>query len=222
MTVQASVDGMHGHPKNTAIYRRRFVKQIHSLVAMGYARLNPPQFKKAQEPAITGELVRCIKEVTRDRTADPWVGRYAIHDDPPVNVRGLKGKNRPKVDIEVEKTGRGPHPLFQFEAKKLPIGKKDAVREYVGEKGLGCFISGKYAESHEDSGMLGYVQAGSIPDWAEKVRARLEEERESCRLLEPWKKPNFINELEFCFFTVHNRSHSDKRLTIYHTFLDFS
>src|ERR1700733_7829409 len=118
MTVQASVDGVHGHPKYTAIYRRNFVKQVHSLVAMGYARLNPTHFKKAQEPAITGELIRFIRETIDDRTSPPWVGRYSIHDDPPVNVRGLKGKNRPKVDIEIEKTGRGTHPRFQFEAKK--------------------------------------------------------------------------------------------------------
>jgi hypothetical protein len=122
----------------------------------------------------------------------------------------------------MERTQRGPHPRFQFEAKKLPVIRKDSVGEYVGEKGLGCFISGQYAGTHEDAGMLAYVQSGSIADWAEKVRARLEKERDSCGLIGNWNKARIIRDIEYCFCSAHSRKGLGRNVIIYHTFLSMN
>lgn len=224
MSVQSSVEGPHGHSKNAGPYRRTFVRQVHSLLALGYARLDLPRLQKAQEPAITGELVRQIRQVIddRDSPSQSWAHRYAVHDDPPQSVRGLKGKERPRVDIEMERTQRGRHPRFQFEAKKFPVFRKDAVGEYVGEKGLGCFISGQYADTQEDAGMLAYIQSGTVADWVEKVKTRLEKERNSCEMIGDWKNARIIKDLEQCFCSDHGRKSVGKPLTIYHSFLAMS
>ncbi len=224
MSVQSRADGPHGQPANADAYRRTFVRQVHSLVALGYARLDRPSFQRAQEPAITGELVRLIRSVIDDRNSptNSWAHRYAVHDDPPQNVRDLKGKERPRVDIEMELTQRGRHPRFQFEAKKFPVNRKDAVGEYVGDSGLGCFISGMYAETHNDAGMLAYVQNDKITDWIEKVRERLVKQRESCELIGDWEKAEFIKDIEHCFCSVHRRPRVGRPMTIYHTFLSIN
>jgi hypothetical protein len=224
MSVQSSVEGPHGQSKNAGPYRRTFVKQVHSLLALGYARLDLARYRKAQEPAITGELVRQIRLVIDDRDSQfhSWAHRYAIHDDPPQNVRGRKGKERPRVDIEMERTQRGPHARFQFEAKKLPVSRKDAVGEYVGEKGLGCFISGQYAATHDDAGMVAYVQSGSVADWVEKVKSRLEKERDACELAGDWKKARIIKDIEHCFCSAHGRKRIGKGLLVYHSFLSIN
>lgn len=221
MSVQSSAEGPHGRSTNAAAYRRTFVKQVHSLVAEGYARLDRARLQKAQEPAITGELVRQIRKVIDDRGSHvhSWAHRYAIHDDPPQNVRGRQGKKRPRVDIEMERTQRGPHPRFQFEAKKFPVSRKDAVGEYVGDKGLGCFISGLYADTHDETGMLAYVQSGLVEDWIDKVRDRLDKDRQSCELIGDWKKAKTMKDIEHCFCSNHSRSRVGRNLTVYHTFL---
>ena len=53
-----------------------------------------------------------------------------------------------------------------FECKRLnvsfPSGKRSLAADYVGEKGMGCFLSGKYSAGHEHGGMLGYVMDGNL------------------------------------------------------------
>ncbi len=224
MSVLSSADGPNGHSGNSGPYRRIFVKQVHLLIALGYARIDLESFRNAQEPAITGELVRQIRLVIEDRDSPShfWAHRYAIHDDPPQNIPGLQGKKRPRVDIEMERTQRGPHARFQFEAKKFPVGRKDAVGEYIGENGLGSFISGRYAETLDDAGMLAYVQSGSVTDWIEKVKTRLEKQRDSCELDEEWAKAQIVEDIENCYRTVHYRKRIGGRLVVYHSFLSIN
>ena len=138
---------------------------------------------------------------------------------PATERASANGKERPRVDIEMERTQRGPHPRFQFEAKKLPVSHKDAVGEYLGQNGLGCFLSGQYAISHDDAGMLAYIQSGSVADWVEKVKTRLEKERDACDLIGEWTKARIIRDVEHCFCSAHGRKRIGKDLVVYHSFL---
>src|SRR5262245_13148214 len=149
MSVQSSGEGQYGESANKPIYRKGFLKEVHALIALGYARLDRDKVRDAQEPAVTGELVRTIRKLIDGRDSPRWASRYSVHDNPPVNVQELQGKKRPLVDIEMERTGTGPHPRFQLEAKRFPVAKRDAVGEYVGEDGLGCFLTGRYAATHD-------------------------------------------------------------------------
>ena len=80
-----------------------------------------------------------------------------------MNVQGKLGKSRPRVDIEFERVVRGKRPRLRFEAKRLNSATGHTVAKYLGEEGLGCFLSGKYPMMHAEAGMLGYVQGEDEP-----------------------------------------------------------
>ena len=94
-------------------------RMLTQLIAMGYQELHTEDFANSQEPEITGELVRTMREIQERKSAPSSVASYPIHDDPPLNVPGKRGKNRPRVDIEFERVARGMRPRLRFEAKRL-------------------------------------------------------------------------------------------------------
>lgn len=144
-------------------------------IAEGYARMDQEFFSDAEEPAITGELVARMRDFLESGGDGPaWRAYYSIHDDPPLNVVGKLGKSRPRVDIEFERVARGKHPRLRFEAKRLDSSTGHRVGVYLGDEGLGCFLSGKYPTTHAEAGMLGYVQSEDEPTWAERISSALE------------------------------------------------
>jgi hypothetical protein len=219
MGVQSSAEGPHGQSSNAEAYRRRFVVEVHQLLAMGYARLEIAAIQDLEEPAITAELVEAIDAITEDRTSPDWTHRYVVYDDPPVKLSGRKGKQRPRVDIRIRRTERGKHPRFEIEAKRLRVGDKRAVSHYVGKNGLGCFISGRYARTTEDAGMLGYIMSESHAYWEERITKRLEGDRIECRMIGSWTRAKHIKDLQSCHCTIHDRDDAQKPLTVYHTLL---
>ncbi len=219
MAISSSRKRALERPRNIGPYRRSFLLHVHELVRSGYARLDHPSLKSKEEPAITGLLVGAIRAVIESPSAPRWAQRYSIHDDPPLGDSGVEGKKRPRVDIEVERTQAGPHPRFQFEAKRLH--DSDSVAEYVGSTGLGCFLSGRYSRAFSDAGMLGYVQNSAIEEWTSKIHTRLDSDRKQHGLPKGgscWSKENVAAGREARYRTEHTR-HSGKRLTVHHTFL---
>ena len=93
-----------------------FVSRCHELLAAGYARLDRSVLQHEEEPAITGFLVRELRNFVESPEAPAWAARFAVLDDPPLNHLATAGKSRPRVDLEFEITQRGPRPRFQFEA----------------------------------------------------------------------------------------------------------
>ena len=57
----------------------------------------------------------------------------------PVSVPGLAGKERPKIDIEIESTESRSRPEYHFEAKRLRIDDSHSVSAYVGAAGRVAF-----------------------------------------------------------------------------------
>src|SRR5438270_116560 len=106
-------------PEDGPIYELNFVRQCLRLIARGYGRLNPGTLSQSQEPAITGELVRGMKEVQDSNGVPGWMDHLFVCDDPPVNTPGRLGKKRARVDIEFERGGCTPRLHLQFEAKRL-------------------------------------------------------------------------------------------------------
>jgi hypothetical protein len=126
---------------------------------------------RAQEPAITGELVRAMKEAKLKADTPTWLIRMYVADDPPVNAPGRLGKQRRRVDIEFERSERGRTFHFHCEAKRLY--RRDSVAEYLGGEGLGMFLAGEYARDEDIGGMLGYVQSESAAEWRARLEAAL-------------------------------------------------
>ena len=148
------------------IYQGKLRKHAHTLIDMGYRKLNRQDYAASQEEDITGELVKSIRQVLECDSPPPWGIYYAVHDDPPLNVSGKQGKHRPRVDIEFERTHPGPRPRFRLEAKRLRKGQD--VSSYLGPDGLGCFTSGKYPLTHPEAGMIGYIQSDDESTWVEQ------------------------------------------------------
>lgn len=155
-----------GTSANSAELRDVFVRRVHQLVRLGYERLNPADHAKAQEPAITGDLHVEIERVL-DHPIEDWMRLYSVHDDPAENDGRRKGKRRKRIDLRIDSAFSSPRCRFRFEAKRL--GKRHKAKVYLGEEGLGCFLRGDYARHENHAGMLGYVQSGNLPDWADAL-----------------------------------------------------
>jgi len=160
----------NGFSSNAVYLRSVFVRRVHQLVLLGYNRLTPATYGKAQEPSITGDLVEAIDQVLSERD-EPWMSMFSVHDDPPVNDGRRKGKRRKRVDLRIDSGAVRPRARFRFESKRL--GRRHTVKIYLGTDGLGCFLRGDYAREEDQAGMLGYVQYGNLSDWGNKIAQEL-------------------------------------------------
>lgn len=197
-------------------YRMSFVTRVHTLVAVGYARLDPQDLASREETEITGMLVDAIDEYLQSTQAPTWAHRFAVHDDRPLTSMGKLGKSRPRVDIELERTQRGPRPSFQFEAKRLYAS--GSVAAYVGDDGLGCFTSGRYAADHATAGMLGYVQSETVSAWTAKVEKGIRKAKKKLRIIDKcacWTSVKLTGHASYR--SAHRRNPTP--ITVYHTFL---
>lgn len=201
------------------MYQISLRRHAHELIAMGYQELQAEDFATSQEPEITGELVRAIQEILEWPSAPDWVTHYTILDDPPLNIPGKKGKERPRVDIAFERITRGRRPRLQFEAKRL--GKNHGVRQYLGKEGLGCFISGKYPTTHDEAGMLGYVQSQNEAAWATKIEATLRQAPAMYFIVnnELWEQHRIIPQLLYTYRSKHHCQALGQDIDIFHVLL---
>jgi hypothetical protein len=131
------------------------------------------------------------------------------------------GKRRKKVDIIVERTQKGRHPLMRFEAKRL---KRPgfSVGKYVGKEGLGEFIAGNYAAGDDTAGMLGYIQSDDCDYWARKISDDMRKKEKEVGLIKggQWQKAHLDN-IDQCYQTRHNRPTIKRELLFYHLLLVF-
>ncbi len=197
-------------------------KHAHWLIAEGYGRMDSAAFAQAQEPAITGELVREMRAFLELDSAPAWVVYYAIHDDPPLDVDGKRGRSRPRVDIEFERVVAGSRPRLRFEAKRLCSATGHTVAGYLGPEGLGCFLSGKYPSTHGEAGMLGYVQSEDETTWAQLIASRLSRDGAQLGAVPPPFKPERIHAvLLHTYVSHHLLKPAAHHLLVYHVLLRF-
>jgi hypothetical protein len=204
-----------------AAYWASLRKHAHELIAMGYQELHAEDFDNSQEPEITGELVRAMREILERETAPLWSVYYTIHDDPPLNVPGKRGPFRPRVAIEFERVARGQRPRLRFEAKRL--GKRHGVTTYLGADGLGCFTSGKYPLTHPEAGMLGYVQSHNEATWALRIETALRRAPDTYDVVgdERWEPHPIAPQLAHTYRSKHHCQISEEDIDIFHTLLRF-
>jgi hypothetical protein len=220
VSIRASASHRRGTPPGQSVYRLSFVREVHRLLAAGYTRLRKPAtLASKEETEITGILVEGMRDAIEGPKRLAWASRYAVHDDRPISQGNRQGRTRARIDIEVERTMPGPHPRFQFEAKRLHRG--DSVSEYVGAKGLGAFLDRTYAASCAAAGMIAYVQTTSMSSWAKKIETKLGSDRATHLLAEGakvWKKASLCDVKKL---TSYQSSHArtPTSLDVFHTFL---
>jgi hypothetical protein len=70
-----------------ALYRLAFVKNCFVLLIRAHDALDVRSLKTAEEPHITGELVRSARILIESDEAEPWMEHMEVLDDPPQNNR---------------------------------------------------------------------------------------------------------------------------------------
>jgi hypothetical protein len=205
------------------VYQLAFIKRCHRLLELGYCRLDRKALICADEPSITGELVRAMKEAQEIEDAPAFTRFLFVADDPPQNSFGKLGKRRRRVDIEFEFAPRkGKRPRFHFEAKRLY--KSASISDYLGPEGLGCFLAGHYAKDQDAGGMLGYVQTESINIWSKKLETAIIIGRNELGVLEPSDSWGIIELAPMLHSrrSRHRRSTVGTNIVIYHSLLEFA
>jgi hypothetical protein len=151
-------------------HRKALCGHAIQLLKLGHGKLNAGSFAKSQEEDITGKLKEAIENVIEaDADAPTWVNRYTVYDEEKPTGTPKLGKKRPRIDITIKRRWklRETHPRFRFEAKRLKADNR--ITPYFGKEGIGCFLRGIYPLTHPEAGMIGYVQAGKLTDWQQRL-----------------------------------------------------
>jgi hypothetical protein len=211
--------------KQQSLYRHAFVKNCFVLVVRAYRAMDTRSLKTAEEPHITGELVRSARTLIEGDEAEPWMEPMEVLDDPPQAMTGRHGKRRPRIDIEFVRTGRGMRPRFHIEAKRLY--RTDSVSEYFGPDGLQMFINGEYAGRWPSAGMLGYVQSDTCAIWLRRLASLFAARRveiDACEAIPDWALAGWEGDgLDRAYTSHHERPQENPgRIQIFHLLLEFT
>jgi hypothetical protein len=140
------------------------------LLKLGHSSLDVGSFSDSEEEDITGKLKEAIERIIETSVNAPaWVDHYTVYDEEKPSGTPRLGKRRPRIDITIKRRWklRESHPRFRFEAKRLKADKR--ISPYFGKEGIGCFLRGVYPLTHPDAGMIGYVQAGTLREWQQRL-----------------------------------------------------
>jgi hypothetical protein len=202
-----------------AVYVVELRQHALAIVWLGYSRMNANAFAKAEEDTITGELVKEMKQAIEDDNAPAWAEHYSVSEQVRANTEGKMGKYRPIVDVELERHKRGQRPRLRFEAKRL--GRGSGVSDYVGAEGLGAFLDGYYVSTHNEAGMLGYVQTQTENHWAGKLGAVLIAPAHNITAGGDWSHVQISGASPYTYQTVHS-DRNEVVLYVSHSLLSFS
>ncbi len=222
MAISTRVSPLKGYPADQDKFWKSFREHVFTLIYLGYQRLDRSQYHNLQEPDISGDLVSEIQNVLDDRTSPRWTSRFAIHDDPAVRNTARKGKRRKRIDIEIESTTPRPRPRYSFEAKRLCAGTH-GIGIYLGQNGLGEFISGNYSQNSDEAAMLGYIQSNTLDYWEKKLMRGFQKNASSLHICTDGSLINniVIDIFKYSYLSKHDRPSIGKPIRIFHLFLDF-
>ncbi len=205
-------------------YRLAFIRHCLILMVQAHQRLKRHSLATAEEPHITGELVKNAKALIESPEAASWMDHIEVLDDPPQDAPNRYGKKRPRIDIEFVTTGQGKRPRFLIEAKRLY--RSDSVSEYFAAGGLQMFVRGAYAAEWQSAGMLGYVQSGTCVAWLERLATGFADRRTElgCEDSPQWEAAALGDQaLESVRLSRHQRTLQHlSRIEIFHLLLDFA
>ena len=193
-----------------------FRRRCHRLLAIGYQEALPRILNEPdQETDITGYICEALKTWFRQNPNDSPC--FDIHDDPPLAGSGKTGKRRASTHIIINFTA-GNRPEFFFEAKRLHRKKSPGSR-YTDAGGMGCFISGRYANNYGEAAMIGYVQTDTLEHWHSELQERVQNEAADLKLESAKKSTTFASVFPLEWVSVHNREGLGS-IKLFHILLD--
>ena len=96
-----------------------------------------------------------------------------------------------EFDIAVRSFSCHPDAFLIVECKRLNIetdtGLQSRAASYIGDDGMGCFISGQYQSGGNIGGMLGYVMTRTIEDAIVAINQQLAAGHNAMRLQQPFE-----------------------------------
>ena len=105
--------------------------------------------------------------------------------------------------------------------EKMSLG---ARRGYLGNEGIGRFLSGYYPVEIGHAGMLAYVHSEDEATWATKIQNKLTEKAEQLRIQisngQAWKRDESQEQFH-AFISIHDCPLPVGRLHITHLLLQF-
>lgn len=198
----------------------------HQLLAWGHrdARAELPTAR--DEYDITGMIAAAIEWRINDPETPARFALYVVRPEHPVSPAGERGKDRPRLDVQIVKSGR-PQRVFTFEAKRLrdddKVSVSDSLRGYVGDDGVGRFVASRYAADSLEAAMLGCVQSRNARFWFESVCQRFAESvsagESTLRLIEQIRPESVIPDLCDEAVSLHERPNA-RPIRLFHIFLD--
>ena len=202
-------------------YWSAYRQHIHTLLAWGYTDSRPKIQAKHDEPAITGFIAEAIQNRLDAIDSPSWCDQIGIKDDPPIPGGGRTGRKRWRPDLIFESKERRPRPKYYFEAKRLR--NQQSIKDYLGEDGLQCFLTGRYAQESDEAGMLGYVQCDNISTWVERLQLAIDQDchdKNELLLLSPQCDIQVVDAFPQEWMSKHDR-HIGKSILIHHLLLNY-
>jgi hypothetical protein len=208
-----------------ALYRSAFVRHCMVLIVRSHSNLNRNSLDTAEEPHITGELVKGARNLLESANAEPWMEDIEVLDDPPQELAGRYGKARPRIDIEFVQTIHGRRPRFHIEAKRMY--RSDSVNEYFGPGGMQMFVGGQYALEWPSAAMLGYVQSENCSTWLRRLASAFDTRRQRldiCTDHADWGAAGWTGDgLDSVQISCHARTATGTGpIEVFHLLLDFA
>jgi hypothetical protein len=204
-----------------SVYEKFFRRDAHQLLAWGYEDARSEIKSDQEETTITGFIIRAIrKRLNSFDTPEKYV-RYAVMEDNPIEGEGREGKERRRLDINIECCKRGPRPQYIFEAKRLRKSSH-AIGYYAGDEGLKRFVQGKYATDYPEAAMVGYVQSDTPDYWMKQLSGKLKKDTTGeFGVKEKLGKGIVLPSLPDEWVSKHERT-GNTPIVIYHVLLDCS
>lgn len=199
-------------------YWSAFSRDAHQLVALGYfgalSLIGPDQ----EEPEITGLIVDCIRRELNVTTCKRYE-RYSLHEESPFAGEDRLGTARRRLDVFVESHSIQPRPRYIFEAKRLRK-RSHGIGKYVGDEGVGRFVSNKYGAEWPVAAMIGYVQSDVPVVWQAQLDAAFKSDSEERFAIEKnLSKVCVITLLPDEWSSEHRRK-DNGAITIFHILLN--
>ena len=201
-------------------------EDAHLLLAWGYTDSRSKFPTARDEYDLTGFLADAMDARIDNPETPERFSLYSVHNERPISSKSECGKDRPKLDIQIERCGIRPKPSYTFEAKRLRDDTKaspsDSLSQYLGDDGVGRFVAGKYEGESVEAAMLGLIQAHPPEFWLERIGRAFEDDVASGRgrfkIVEGFQRCLVIAELPDEASTVHLRI-GGSRIRLLHLFL---
>lgn len=202
-------------------------EDAHQLLAWGYVDVRLRLSVARDEYDMTGLMADAIARRIDDPQTPERFTVYSVHNERPISPDQELGKHRPRLDMQIERCAMRPKRYFTFEAKRLRddaiSSVADSLRDYLGDNGVGRFVTARYATESTEAAMLGCMQAHDARFWFEQVREVLLQDEAPGRdvfcLTQQFHWERVIPDIPDEAVSSHRRPASDP-IQLFHIFID--